>query len=254
MDIIGKAGGRPTSPTTSPAASRSGACITALISFLILAAVVYFFVVVPYTKAKERYFPSREPGTPEDVELLQEIRDLLAPGSRAALTPARPSVVTAQPWCGGTCARSQASPVVARRSSGASGSRSSRSCLGQHVTEHRGEPAAPSLGGGLAVPGLAAHAHEPVRFRSPRLPCRRRTDSAPSRRATLCRRLRAGRPGGADRVAGEPLGQRLVGGDLAPTASSAWGSQETRPRYSGRWSYSHGTVMNWMLSRPMPWN
>ena len=33
----------------------------------ILAAVVYFFVVVPYTKAKERYFPSEEPGTPADV-------------------------------------------------------------------------------------------------------------------------------------------------------------------------------------------
>ena len=29
-----------------------------------MAAVVYFFIVVPYTKAKERYFPSAEPGTP----------------------------------------------------------------------------------------------------------------------------------------------------------------------------------------------
>jgi large conductance mechanosensitive channel len=34
--------------------------------------------VTPYTKAKERFFPSPEPGTPEDVKLLQEIRDLLA--------------------------------------------------------------------------------------------------------------------------------------------------------------------------------
>jgi large conductance mechanosensitive channel len=34
--------------------------------------------VLPYTKAKERYFPSPEPGTPDDVQLLTEIRDLLA--------------------------------------------------------------------------------------------------------------------------------------------------------------------------------
>ena len=50
---------------------------------MILAAVVYFFVVVPYTKAKERYFPSPEPGTPADIQLLQEIRDLLAAGNKA---------------------------------------------------------------------------------------------------------------------------------------------------------------------------
>jgi large conductance mechanosensitive channel len=52
--------------------------VNAVISFVLLAAVVYFFVVLPYTKAKERFFPSPEPGTPEDIKLLQEIRDLLA--------------------------------------------------------------------------------------------------------------------------------------------------------------------------------
>lgn len=55
-----------------------GAFMNAVISFLILAAVVYFFIVMPYTKAKEKYFPSPEPGTPEDIKLLEEIRDLLA--------------------------------------------------------------------------------------------------------------------------------------------------------------------------------
>ena len=55
-----------------------GLFINALIAFLITAAVVYFFVVVPYTKAKERFFPTSEPdGTPEDVALLKEIRDAL---------------------------------------------------------------------------------------------------------------------------------------------------------------------------------
>src|SRR5688572_30115027 len=52
--------------------------VNAVIAFLLLAAVVYFAVVVPYTRARERFFPSPEPGTPEDVVLLQEIRDLLA--------------------------------------------------------------------------------------------------------------------------------------------------------------------------------
>jgi large conductance mechanosensitive channel len=55
-----------------------GFFLNALISFLVLAAVVYFFVVLPYTKVKERYFPSAPPGTPEDIKLLQEIRDLIA--------------------------------------------------------------------------------------------------------------------------------------------------------------------------------
>lgn len=59
-----------------------GFFMNALIAFVILAAVVYFFIVLPYTKAKERYFPSPEPGTPEDVTLLTEIRDILAGGTR----------------------------------------------------------------------------------------------------------------------------------------------------------------------------
>jgi large conductance mechanosensitive channel len=54
-----------------------GAFLNALISFLIMGTVVYFFIVLPYTKAKERYFPSEEQGTPADVAVLEEIRDLL---------------------------------------------------------------------------------------------------------------------------------------------------------------------------------
>ncbi len=63
-----------------------GPFLTALISFLILASVLYFFVVLPFTKAKERFFPSAEPdGTPEDIVLLTEIRDaLLARGPGGA--------------------------------------------------------------------------------------------------------------------------------------------------------------------------
>jgi large conductance mechanosensitive channel len=54
-----------------------GAFLNALISFLIMGAVVYFFIVVPYTKARERFFPTEEAGAAPDVALLEEIRDLL---------------------------------------------------------------------------------------------------------------------------------------------------------------------------------
>jgi large conductance mechanosensitive channel len=55
-----------------------GAFMNAVIAFLILAAVVYFFVVVPYIKAKERFFPDAPAEDPADIKLLSEIRDLLA--------------------------------------------------------------------------------------------------------------------------------------------------------------------------------
>ena len=62
---------------TDVALGDFGFFLNALFSFVILAAVVYFAVVLPYTRAKERYFPSPAPGTPEELVLLTEIRDLL---------------------------------------------------------------------------------------------------------------------------------------------------------------------------------
>jgi large conductance mechanosensitive channel len=56
-----------------------GTFVTALISFLIVAAVVYFFVVVPYNKLQERMSRGEEAAPPApDIALLTEIRDLLA--------------------------------------------------------------------------------------------------------------------------------------------------------------------------------
>ena len=55
-----------------------GAFLNAIVAFLILAAVVYFLVVLPYTKAKEKFFPAEQDGKPADIALLEEIRDLLA--------------------------------------------------------------------------------------------------------------------------------------------------------------------------------
>ena len=57
-----------------------GGFINAVITFLITAAVVYFFVVVPMTKLLEMRKRGEVPeveATPEDIALLQEIRDLL---------------------------------------------------------------------------------------------------------------------------------------------------------------------------------
>src|SRR5690349_1176231 len=52
-----------------------GAFLNAVVAFVILAAVVYFAVVVPYTAAKARFFPSEAEGKPADIALLEEIRD-----------------------------------------------------------------------------------------------------------------------------------------------------------------------------------
>ena len=80
MDLVGKVGGTPDFSNYAPGGVSIGAWLTALISFAIMAAVVYFLIVVPYTKAQEKYFPKEEPGEPADVALLSEIRDLLATG------------------------------------------------------------------------------------------------------------------------------------------------------------------------------
>lgn len=77
MGIIGKAGGQPNFNAWTPADLPIGAWLTALVAFVILAAVVYFVIVKPYTLAKEKYFPAEEEGTPADVAVLEEIRDLL---------------------------------------------------------------------------------------------------------------------------------------------------------------------------------
>jgi large conductance mechanosensitive channel len=64
-------------PVFSTETGSFGNFMNAVIAFLILAAVVYFFVVVPYTKARERFFPEETSG-PTEVQLLTEIRDSLA--------------------------------------------------------------------------------------------------------------------------------------------------------------------------------
>jgi len=54
--------------------------ITSLINFLIVAAVVYFLVVLPTNRLlrlRQRHAEPEVQATPEDIALLAEIRDLL---------------------------------------------------------------------------------------------------------------------------------------------------------------------------------
>lgn len=60
---------------------QPGTIITALVNFLLVAAAVYFAIVLPMNKLKERNAveEAEEEAEPsEDVKLLTEIRDLLA--------------------------------------------------------------------------------------------------------------------------------------------------------------------------------
>lgn len=61
------------------------ALITALINFLLVAAVIYFVIVLPLNTIKERRKRGEEagPAEPTAVELLAEIRDLLQARQRS---------------------------------------------------------------------------------------------------------------------------------------------------------------------------
>jgi large conductance mechanosensitive channel len=79
LDIVGKAGGAPNFSGYHPGGIHVGAWVTAVISFLILAAVVYFLVVTPYNALQARMSRGEEAAPPApDIALLTEIRDLLA--------------------------------------------------------------------------------------------------------------------------------------------------------------------------------
>ena len=79
MDVVGKVGGTPNFSGYQPGGVHVGAWITAVIAFVVLAAVVYFLIVVPYNTLQERITRGKETAPPAaDIALLTEIRDLLA--------------------------------------------------------------------------------------------------------------------------------------------------------------------------------
>ena len=79
MGFIGKIGGQPDFSSVELAGVNVGNFLNALIAFLIIGAVVYFFVVTPYNKMLERTKKEEPPAAKaDDVLVLEEIRDLLA--------------------------------------------------------------------------------------------------------------------------------------------------------------------------------
>ncbi|OZD56112.1 large conductance mechanosensitive channel protein MscL [Rhodococcus sp. 06-1460-1B] len=59
-----------------------GAVITAIINFIIIAAVVYFVLILPVNTAKKRFVSQPEKEL-SDVDVLVQIRDILAGGTTA---------------------------------------------------------------------------------------------------------------------------------------------------------------------------
>ena len=79
----------------APAVIYFGALIAAVIQFLLVAIVVYFALVVPINFVKKRAFEKKKDGEaavaadtpPTELELLTDIRDLLAKGATTESNP-----------------------------------------------------------------------------------------------------------------------------------------------------------------------
>lgn len=80
MSVLAKLSGNkePDFSAWQPGGVPVGSWINAVITFVILAAVVYFVIVVPYNKLQARRARGEEPTPPsEEITLLTEIRDEL---------------------------------------------------------------------------------------------------------------------------------------------------------------------------------
>jgi large conductance mechanosensitive channel len=80
LEAIAKAGGAPNFDDWQPGGYTTvGPFLTALFAFLLMAAIVYFLIVKPYTAAKAKFFPDEPEAETVDpnTELLREIRDSL---------------------------------------------------------------------------------------------------------------------------------------------------------------------------------
>ena len=80
MDLVGKAGGKADFSAYAPGGISVGNFLTQLVTFIIVAAAVYFMVVVPmnHLAARRKAGIEPEPEAPsEEVVLLTEIRDAL---------------------------------------------------------------------------------------------------------------------------------------------------------------------------------
>ena len=91
--IIGKANFDDLTFTINKSVFYYGTFLTALVTFVAVAAVVFFFIVKPMNVIAERRKQGIEPEPEkpaEDILLLTDIRDLLARQPPASETPSRP--------------------------------------------------------------------------------------------------------------------------------------------------------------------
>ena len=93
LDIIGQVIGKPNFDSigqfkifeSSTEYIQPSTILTAVVNFFLVAVAVYFCIVMPMNKLRERMAKAKadEPAEPTDVELLTDIRDLLANKSQA---------------------------------------------------------------------------------------------------------------------------------------------------------------------------
>lgn len=78
IELLAKAGGSPNFDGWKPGGLTTvGPFLTALVAFLLMAFVVYFFLVKPYEAAKARFAPAEDEAPDANTVLLTEIRDEL---------------------------------------------------------------------------------------------------------------------------------------------------------------------------------
>ena len=208
--------------------------MNALISFVILAAVVYFLVVMPYTKAKERYFPSPEPGTPEDILLLAGDPRPARRRQQGALTLTRQKLSdgSAVVRAGPARAATSSPRVASRRARGRARRRPARRCVVSGSTSPNTAASRLRRSQSVSLRSCAepevwrlvartARRIAAVGLRPPRCAAVGRTRTASRTGDSLPDPEGCSEPGGSAALIASlvrPLGQRLVGGDLAPTA------------------------------------
>ena len=88
--LIGKLGGQPDFSAIKPYGIGIGNFLNAIVSFLIKAAGLYFFIVLPFNRFAAKLAAAP---TPSEV-LLAQIRDLLAAQTQTATTTKVPATVT----------------------------------------------------------------------------------------------------------------------------------------------------------------
>ena len=77
LDIIGKVGGVESLSTFNPYGISVGRFLSALLTFVVTAAILYFGVVLPYNRFNQLRKPDEPAKTTSSEDLLTEIRDLL---------------------------------------------------------------------------------------------------------------------------------------------------------------------------------